>query len=57
MKAIRKEIPATKRPIIALTAKAMANDREYFIAEGMDDYIAKPINKKIFETILQEYLS
>ena len=57
MKAIRKEIPATKLPIIALTAKAMANDREYFIEEGMDDYIAKPINKKIFETILQEYLS
>lgn len=42
-------------PIIAVTAFALKGDREKFIAMGMDDYIAKPVDMKILFGILEKW--
>ncbi len=46
-----------KVPIVALTANAVAGDREKYISEGFDDYLAKPINNTELLKILQKYVS
>ncbi len=43
-------------PIVALTAMAMQGDKERLLAEGLDDYMAKPLTRAKLENILNKYL-
>jgi len=40
-------------PIVAVTANALKGDREHFMAEGMDEYVSKPINLEKFIDVLR----
>lgn len=43
-------------PVIAMTANAMADDREKSLAAGMNDHIAKPINVQQMFTTLAKWI-
>lgn len=44
-------------PIVALTAHAMASDREHALAAGCIGHISKPINTRILGDQVREFLS
>ena len=44
-------------PVIAVTAKAMMNDKDIIIKHGFDDYISKPVESSVITSKIQQFLT
>jgi CheY-like chemotaxis protein len=50
-----KEFNKPHTPIVALTANTLQKDKERYLANGMDEYLEKPLQIKNLKAILQKY--
>ncbi|MBM7455300.1 two-component system sensor histidine kinase BarA [Oceanisphaera litoralis] len=47
--------PNASTPIVAVTAHAIAGERDRLMHQGMDDYLAKPIDETILARIIERF--
>ena len=57
IRTIRKDARFASLPIVAVTAKAMAGDREKCLEAGASDYITKPVDSDQLLSLLRVWLS
>ncbi len=50
------ERDSERLPVIAMTAHAMAGDRERCLQAGMDDYMSKPLRPEVLDEVLERWL-
>jgi len=53
----QQEKPGQHVPVIALTAHAMASERQQLLNSGLDDYLTKPLNEKHLTHLLERWTS
>ncbi|WP_421262200.1 two-component sensor histidine kinase BarA [Aeromonas jandaei] len=53
--AIRSQSLNTETPIVAVTAHAIPGERERLIRQGMDDYLAKPIDESMLARLITDF--
>ena len=46
----------TSTPVIAVTANAVDEAKEYYLGEGFDGYIAKPIDSVVLDNLIKQYI-
>ncbi|MBK9292788.1 MAG: response regulator [Bacteroidetes bacterium] len=56
MRQIRKDVRYQRLPLIALTAKAMKDDREKVMAAGANEYLTKPFDTEKLLSLLRVWL-
>ena len=52
-----KENPNFNTPVVVLTANAIAGMEEKYLNEGFDSYLAKPIERKALDNVINKYLN
>lgn len=50
------DLPKADIPIIAMTANAFSEDKQAALDAGMNDHVAKPINRNVLVPTIQKYL-
>jgi CheY-like chemotaxis protein len=57
MKSIRTIESLLKIPVIALTSFALPEDEQRFLDEGFDDYLPKPVEKRILTERINKFFN